>query len=423
MPPEKNSSLRSLQKLSSREIAQAIFKGDVPEQMIRQLPAQTLYLVAKQNGIGSSGDLIEFAQVEQIRLLLDFDLWKQDTFDEESFWEWLAVHGEDEDNGLEITQKILKCIDLKLISLIIARYVQIVVNEEPSDAPPAPGYFTPDKGSTWIGFSIEDGTKQFQLGRLLALIFETKAELFYQLIAVAQTQTQTILEEESYLDKQRRLSGEGIPDSDYAHAVHLPLSRDSALQELSQEPARPALDIPVSEPLLYIESTLQPLVSLAEQYSGDETFESELTLIMNSALVVFHINFNTPKDVFDLTAQVRGALNIGLHVLTQEGEISADDLYRKLGLQKIYRVGFTALLDLQKRARKMLRIEQNGAVPTAILEKIASAFPRLPVAIDALELLDKKYSSAEHSTGSYSQECVPFTELKEVMALRKILTA
>jgi hypothetical protein len=179
-------------------------------------------MVVKSTGLQSSSDIIMMASMEQCRLLTDFDLWTGDTLHEEALWEWLALT--DETESLELLQRFIKIVDLKLLAVLIEKYVEVKVFEEPTDQPPGAGFHTPDKGHTWIGIATEDADKHFLLARLLALIFESSAELFYQLISIVSVATTSMLEEESYQERQKRLAAEGVPEPEVDAAVHAPYS-------------------------------------------------------------------------------------------------------------------------------------------------------------------------------------------------------
>lgn len=101
-----NATAKDLYALSSAKLAKAVFNGDVPEKFIRELPAQSLFLLVKHNGLDSSADLIEMASVKQCRLLLDFDCWQGDDFYEDNFWNWLAIT--DANENLKLLKKLLQ---------------------------------------------------------------------------------------------------------------------------------------------------------------------------------------------------------------------------------------------------------------------------------------------------------------------------
>jgi len=233
-----------------RELYKAIFESDVPEQMVRQLPAQSLYMVVKEIGLATACDLLSLASLEQIRLLSDLDLWHGDVLDEERMWEWLSLA--DEGDSLEILQKVLKCIDLKLVSILISKYVEVQVFEESTDNPPSPGFYTPDKGFTWIGIKIENEDQHFLLARLLALIYETSTELFYQLLSVPSVATVSMLEEEGFTERTKRLAAEGVPEPEVAATIHAPYSLQEAVNDVTREQPHVVVeDVRAVEPMLY----------------------------------------------------------------------------------------------------------------------------------------------------------------------------
>ena len=387
---------------TSRALAKAIFAADAPEEFIRSIPAQGLYMAVQHNGLDSSVDLIELASHEQVRLLLDFDLWSEDHLDEERIWSWLRLS--DEEHGLRILQKVIRSIDLKIVSLLVSRHTDIRVFTEPTEQPPGPGYHTPDKGSTWIGITTEDADKHFLLARLLALIFETDAELFYQLLAIPGVSTESVLEEESLQDRQRRLSADGVPDRDLAHAICAPLTDvDFTAALLSGPPRRHVHDIEAIHPLLYDVPTLQPLGGLISSLGRFDEFEAELTLIMNAAVVTFHVPFHNPDAVHLLAAQVKGAINIGLEIAAREGRSPAA-VYEQLGLQPIFRLGLGRILALRRLAQRRERTAPAGDEAVAIIvEGLTGRFPTMPLfvqpdgTIHAAEgRLERSFRAIEH---------------------------
>jgi Family of unknown function (DUF6178) len=121
---------------NSRNLIKAIFDSESPEQIVRTIPAQSLYVAMRAQGFESSADLLEIATLEQCKTFLDLDCWSRDSFREDHFWEWLAIT--DATDSLALLQKILKVVDLKLVALMIARYIDVQAFEEPADAPPGP---------------------------------------------------------------------------------------------------------------------------------------------------------------------------------------------------------------------------------------------------------------------------------------------
>lgn len=185
------------------KLSRAIFEADSPEAFAAALPAQALYMTIQHVGVESAGDLIDLATAKQYRTLLDFELWENDSFAEIDFWRWLEAI--DEMESLEPTEKFLKSLDYQLLAVLFARHLIHVVYDDGNNQPPGKHFYTPDKGFTWIHIKIQDPLRHRLFGKLLAIIYESKSELFYQLIGMPQTTSETALEEGAFEEKNLRL--------------------------------------------------------------------------------------------------------------------------------------------------------------------------------------------------------------------------
>lgn len=404
---------------SSRSLAKAIFSAEMPEQFIRTVPPQSLFMAVKQNGLVASSDLIEIATIEQCRAMLDFDCWVGDRFSEENFWEWLSLT--DEDNGLALLQKLVRFVDLKLIALLISRYVEVQVFDEPTDNPPGPGFHTPDKGFTWLGIHAPDTDKHFLLARLLALVFETNAELFYQLISIPNVSTSALLEEESYQERTKRLAAEGVPERGWAFSIHSPLRLEEFTALLGRTKPPPLADIQIIEPIVYDPSMLEPLDSLLEDCRDREQAEMEFTLIANAGIVHWGVDFGDAEAVRALLERIKGTTNIGLErALEARSDLSAVALYEAVGLQAIYRLGLGVLVDLQILARKNPSGEGTGRIDasyrTVLRESALERYPQAPT------FLDPRGEIVSSPSGEVPTMRRAFEHLAEVEAVRRFLS-
>lgn len=378
---EENSNLSKWQR-GSAALAKRIFQADVPEQFIRAIPAQSLFFVLQTNGLQSSAELLEIATIKQCRLMMDFDLWDGDQFRESTFWEWLAIT--DVTDDLQLLQKLFKCFDLKLVSYLISKYVAAVNSEEPTEQSPGEGYYTPDKGSTWLRVDTYSADNDFLLNRLLALIFETDADLFYQLLSIPRVATPTQLEEESYQDMLKRVQGEGVPDAEIASELRQPYALEDAQRELASTGITPSTpqDVFVVEPLVYDTSSGSTFNRLFEVIDNREQCEGELTFILNSAVVAWNIPFHKPDAVKDLVERVKGAISIGIELLEQHGSSTILEMYNHIGLQKLFRLGYTQLMQLQKICQRftddtLKELAQTDRDTFALIAGMREKFPCL----------------------------------------------
>lgn len=364
-----------------RELYKFISDSDAPEQVVRQLPPQSLFMLVKHNGLASSADILQMASLEQCRLLSDFDLWHKDSLNEDNLWDWLAVT--DATESLELLQKIVKFIDLKVLAVLIGKYTDVKIFEEPVDMPPGPGYHSPDQGFTWVGINTENADHHFLLARLLALIFESSTELYYQLMSIPSVASVTMLEEESFVERNRRLASEGIPEPENAAESHNLYPLVEARSDLEKKAVRGVVeDIRSIEPLVYESRATRYFADLMKQIVDHEAIEMEMTFLMNSAIVRFGIDFCEQDQVLALAEKVKGAINIGLERLTHDGSIGVKECYDILGLGKLYRSGFTELMSLRSAARKLSPQEldsiRDDAVTFSAIACAREAFPEMP---------------------------------------------
>lgn len=387
---------------SGKSLYKQIFDSDSPEQYVRSVPSQSLYLSFKERGIESSYELIEILPQETFRMFLDFDLWQKDSINEDSLWDWIRLS--DEDDPLKFVQKFVKCVDLKIVSWLMSKYVKTIIFEQNNENPPGAQWSTPDKGFTWILVDTEDSEKYFYLNRLLALIFETSAELFYQLLAIPNVSTMTLLEEEAFQDKVKRISAEGVPDTEFCLEINAPLLPYQAKELLNEDiNASKSIDIPVIDPLVYssTSSKLEPFDQLFLNIKDPESALSELTLILNASIQFFNIPFYEIESVNKHAKKVRGAINIGLEKACENKDITPSIAFEKLGLIKLYRLGLFKVLELRKLARSAkideLKALQENQPLFSIFANCREEMPELPNFIKddgSIEYLENKELSS-----------------------------
>jgi len=370
------------QHITSKNLPNLVFKAELPEEYIKKLPAQTIYLCIKRNGLSSSCDLINLLNIEQCRILLDFDLWHKDEFVEDNFWNWLDLA--DEDNNFDIIEKIATSMDLRLVSALIQKYVHFVTFDDATELPPHAGYYTPDNGHTWIFIHAEDSHKHFLLGRFLALIFDRDGDLFYQLLAVATQATNSVLVEDAFLDAQKRLQAEGVPEREYAFNLHQAISDQEILRIYTSttQVYDHFKDIPSIQPLIYDSSVCQPLADAMKFCKHPSEVESEFTLLMNAAIVHFSVEFYEYEKVYELAGKIKGALNIGLESACMLTNQSAEIVLEHLGLQKLYAHGFSKLMELRKKilslGADLLEGLEQESLEFLLLAGIRLPFPECP---------------------------------------------
>jgi hypothetical protein len=406
---------------SPRALRNAIFDAINPEQVARSLPAQALYLLVRDAGVTSSLDLLALADVEQFRTMLDLDLWRGDEVSEESFWEWLSLVEEADD--FSILQRVLKTIDLKLVGMMLGTYVQVITYDDGNDEAPGAGFYTPDRGHTWLHITIQEPDKHFLLARFLALIFETSRELFYQLLSVPTVATRTQLEEEAYQDRNKRLEAHGVPAIDFAHEIlaSLPFAQLSALIDKHET----GIVIPDVRPVPVLHHTvgsIEPLDSVFRAaLSG---VEEEYTLLANGMIVKFGVDFADRDGVQRVTTQLLGAINIGhQRTLRERNNLDALELVKLKGLRPFARYGLTALDALRRTALRLSEETLKRVDPNSgLFLTIAAAREHPPLIPSSLNPDGSYYSEAGRIERDY-RAIKSLIELEQLTAIIKSVDA
>ncbi len=344
-----------IQQMPMEQITKAILDGDLARELVQQLPVQLLHLAWHARGHESLPTLCSLITISQYQLLLDLELWQRDSVDDQKLWEWLLAI--DERNSLQPMLKLIEAIDPHILALLISRHVGVIILEEASDTPPAEGAYTPDKGFTWLYLKEVTGDQTFLLGRLLALLYEHKRELFYQILALPQFSTPVEIEEEAYQGRRRRLLDQEIPDYEMAAEVHARKRIGEVRATLERDEPRPEMKLEQAlPPALIRPDDIRPLATLVYELclpgrEGDrEQFEMELTYVTNAALIFCSTPVAETDQVRQLISQVRGAVNIGLELVLQEEDCTPYRAWHALGAKTLYQLGFGMLQDLRKFA-------------------------------------------------------------------------
>ncbi|NMC62474.1 MAG: hypothetical protein GYA55_04830, partial [SAR324 cluster bacterium] len=322
-------------------------------------------------------------------------------------------------SGLKHLEKLLKFVDLRFIAILISRYVEIITYDDANDSPPGSGFYTPDKGFTWIGIHDLDATRAFYLNRFLALIFDNDAALFYQLCAIPMVSTPSLLEEESYKDRCTRISAEGVPELEYAFELTAPLQPYAIKKQINAHGLKSAVEnIPIIEPLLYDTSFVQPLSSLVNSNLNLDELEMELTLILNAAIVRWQIPFFEAETIKHWSEKVKGAINLGLEDVIKTSNLPLIDIYRILGLQKLFRLGLWHLMELQKIALKIpVALIEPGTLSAENFSILACAREEIP----EIPNFFNKDGSIQSEEGTLVPGTKAIEHLEEIQMLKKRL--
>ncbi len=369
--------------LSGRALAREIFRAASPEEFVQELPSQALYLAVRGIGLESAADILALVSPEQYKSLLAFELWSGDQFNEDHFWRWAQVL--DQEGGLEAIDQFIDAVDSRLLTLLVGRYVRVQFFDEPTDLPPDAGYYTPDRGSTWLKLEIQDPERHKLFGRIMALVFERDSEYFYRLLTETGYITGAELEEDAYGDRCRRLQDEGMPDQERSFHLNTPITLEQLERLMAQDHFQPQSGTVAILPLVFSLSNMSPLSGFLADLAVDhqQEIEAELALLANAGIVFYGVDIAEPQEVGALIERIRGAVNIGLERLIRSSKISPREVYEHFGVQKIYQLGLSELRELQRLARRASPMTEeellaNDLFLAAVHQAALERFPQVP---------------------------------------------
>ncbi|HMO16602.1 MAG TPA: DUF6178 family protein [Oligoflexia bacterium] len=373
---------------NAQALARALYRGDINESQIREIPPQSLYFALKHLGLDSSPEVLDSVSQVQYQALLDFEFWTKDSFREDRLWGWLSAV--DDPTNLVPMQRFLQIIDPDILALIAKRYIEVVYHEEKDDPPPGPSFYSPDKGATWISFKTHDPERHRLLGKIFAFLFQTNQDIYYQLLLHAHSATSVEFEEQAYRERSRRLSNQFIPHMEEASTFNSSLGIDRVKELMLQvSKADNAIDHAGNYPVIPLFNrgvSFQPLISILEQISDERLYivQSELSKILNGAIVFFVGDFAEEISLKLTSEQVFGAINIAFQLLLEnEPEMNMGKIMEEFPLTPIYQLGLGELYRLRKTAQRVpedvlstLR-HMNEAI-SIIIETLRRPFPGLP---------------------------------------------
>lgn len=371
----------SVTRITPRRIVRRIFDSDNPAIATQRLTPYSLYSLVLHLGFDEGSELLTIASREQLGRVFDFHCWAGSEFQEDRFIELLA--STDAAESLDLLQRMIASMDLKLLALMISRHVAVEIFEEPTETPPEDGYYTPDRGYTWLKVDDQNESLYFQLSRALALVFENSAELFYQLIAIPNVHTPSMLEEEAASEKVKNIEGLGFPSSTCCQELMTPLHPAEALGRVglsvketfqTQEPEPAHTKVPDIAEASY--SGLQSLRSLC---SDENEFNAEIQLLINAAILHWSVPFSDPPLLRRTTERVLATIEIGTEWAETQSPIGA--LYPTLSLTNFFQIGLWQYRRLSKvawKVRNSITLDDLNAQLSQLLHSTCDPLPGIP---------------------------------------------
>jgi Family of unknown function (DUF6178) len=351
---------------------QLLLEAGDGEALTTQMAAQELFLLIKELGREDVGELVAWASTEQFTTFLDLDIWRGDRLDPAAMLNWLQMLL---DAGDEKVMELAYQLDFELLVLMVKKFVNI--SRGPEDASEDDQGGQPASGYEVEYLDLEGGKV---VGALLDVLYQHDPQLTHNLLRTVRWEQNSLLEEEVFQARNRRLEEFGFVDPIEALAIFSWLDPATFDPEAYRKDALP-LPGDGSVPPGFLLTAAAPRELLAEVLANGLSPEGcwELSYLLNAVMSADRVDVGDPAQVQAALDQVYRCLNLALEHLCGRDAVAATEVFHRLYLKPLFRLGFSLSLQLQRQA-KPLRTSPPapyfGAADRHLLTALGGAKPQ-----------------------------------------------
>jgi len=334
-----------LHNLNATTKVRTILEDPKPGTLVRVLPKEDVYQILHELGPEESQEILQLVSPEQIRFVLDWELWEGWSISVDKTVEWLDLLMSDEDLAADIISRLdqeLLLVFLKMTIAVGGGLGDIINSEDHQQE------WDHTFDETYYIRFLDSRHSQTVL-RLIDLIYRQDFPLYRSLMQGVENELLSELEEMAIQFRHGRLSDEGFPSLPDAAALY------SRLTPEGFTPATDKVDITADadlSPFPVIPGEATSLPSRAFAAADSPALRREFPYLTNGAMVAEGI---TPADhakMRPVLERVGNYLNIALEFLCGSDEEGAATLKGE-HLRRLFSLGHSLLAQLQDRAKKL----------------------------------------------------------------------
>lgn len=330
--------------------------SDQAGEIVKALPQEEVFLTVKAVGAESAHPIIALATPDQIRFILDIELWKRDSIDTDKAVEWLhhiLACGE---------QRVADFVgnaDLELLVVILRKFLIVIPNEEGAVIPEGHPAIMNDEYFTVLSAITEEADA---IGLFLRIIRQGSRDLFLKLLFLAHASIEEEAEENALRWRSSRLEESGLLEFDEAIEIYGYIGEDEARQlagssrrpcyaEEPDQTAAPAFPVLMVDRRTFFYDMLR---SIQERPVANR-LRREIVFCANRLLVADAEHIGELASMKRALTRLFSLVNVGLLFLAQGDKQESVRILKDVPLRDIFQMGFSRVADLRQAANDVAR--------------------------------------------------------------------
>jgi Family of unknown function (DUF6178) len=335
--------------------------------VVRQLPAQDLFITLKEVGLSDSLEILELVSPEQFQTFLDLDTWHHGRLDPIAMGDWLKAMASANPNR---AVQVFRELDVELVSLLLKMYAQVFdisAEEEPQEMGLVHS-ITPD-GRYIVVLNAEKSEENivYFLKEALEQLYQRDFSFAQRLIENVRWETISILEEEALKWRDGRMQDMGF--APFSEEKDILAYIEPTAKSHIPAPNIHASDQPNTSVLLHeIKSNrffYQALSNASEELK--QRVLNELVTTANRVHVAMGSDLGDTKALFDTVTHALNTIETAMAYLSKGDNIQLQYVLAQNTMLRLFQIGHSLALKIGRDFRKVILDPNAGLSGSGLL--------------------------------------------------------
>ncbi|MGD9140930.1 MAG: DUF6178 family protein [bacterium] len=338
------------------ERIKVVKNSDLADELVASMPDEEILLTFKGAGEENGLALIAHCTDDQLRFILDIDLWSRHALDEERVIKWLGYLVS---SGEKAVVDFVRACDLELVVVFLTKLIRLIPFDDAVEMGEELTSIMPDEAFV-VQSLVPEETPAIRL--LLTTIMAEDRDLYSEIRFSTYRAIATETEDEAYRWRNSRLEEKGILEYEEASRIYEGLS-ESETRELLDGKDRPYyrragdIQVPAFYPLGLSSSRVRYLELLCGLEEGEvmERIAGDVSYVTNRLLIAGGHEIGDVEATRDALDRLFSFANVGLLHLAERTGRQPAELLEAVCVSNLFRLGLGLALDLGAEADEIGR--------------------------------------------------------------------